>query len=127
MHLPFVFRSFSGSTNEVATNEQKDRLSRNLGSRNHACRFKLRMFIMQVLASQLPFLATRNAKLVKTGGHVALLCGRTVYFLYCGLAKFSEKLATVFAMDVGPFLVKNIDKITVCPAARSNLNGLEPI
>ena len=50
----------------------------------------LRMFIMQVLASQLPFLANRNAELavpalfwpvncIKIGGHVALLSGATVY------------------------------------------------
>ena len=54
------------------------------------------MFIMQVLASQLPFLANRNAELavpplfwpdtcIKIGGHVALLSGPTVYTLYCGL------------------------------------------
>ena len=55
----------------------------------------LRMFIMLVLASQLPFLANRNAELavpplfwpdkcIKIGGHVALLSGPTVYTLYCG-------------------------------------------
>ena len=54
----------------------------------------LRMFIMQALASQLSFLANRNAELavppllwpvncIKIGGHVALLCGPTVYSLYC--------------------------------------------
>ena len=48
------------------------------------------MFIMHVLASQLPFLANRNAELavpplfwpdncIKIGGHVALLSGPTVY------------------------------------------------
>ena len=53
------------------------------------------MFIMQVLASQLHFLANRNAGLaipplfwpvncIKIGGHVALLSGPTVYSLYCG-------------------------------------------
>ena len=53
------------------------------------------MFIMQVLASQLPFLANRNAELavppllwpvncIKIGGHVALLSGLTAYSLYCG-------------------------------------------
>ena len=52
----------------------------------------LRMFIMQVLASQLPFLGHRNAELavppsfwpvncIKIGGHVALLSGSTVYCL----------------------------------------------
>ena len=54
----------------------------------------LRMFIMQVLASQLHFLANRNAELaipplfwpvncIKIGGHVALLSGPAVYSLYC--------------------------------------------
>ena len=53
---------------------------------------------MQVLASQLPFLANRNAELavpplfwpvncIKIGGHVALLSGPTVYTLYCGITK----------------------------------------
>ena len=52
------------------------------------------MFIMQVLASQLPSLANRNAELAvpplfwpvnctEIGGHVALLSGATVYSLYC--------------------------------------------
>ena len=54
----------------------------------------LRMFIMQVLASQLHFLANKNAELaipplfwpvncIKIGGHVALLSDPTVYSLYC--------------------------------------------
>ena len=54
----------------------------------------LRMFIMQVLASQLHFLANRNAGLaippllwpvncIKIGGHVVLLSDPTVYSLYC--------------------------------------------
>ena len=57
----------------------------------------LRMFIMQVLASQLHFRANRNAGLaippllwpvncIKIGGHVALLSGPTVYSLYCAMA-----------------------------------------
>ena len=52
------------------------------------------MFIMQVLASQLPFLANRNAEqavpplfwpvnCIKIGRHVALLSDPTVYSLYC--------------------------------------------
>ena len=56
----------------------------------------LRMFMMQVLVSQLPFLANRNAELAipplfwpvnctKIGGHVALLSRPTVYTLYCAL------------------------------------------
>ena len=54
----------------------------------------LRMFIMQVLASQLHFLANKNAELaipplfwpvncIKIGEHVALLSDPTVYSLYC--------------------------------------------
>ena len=54
------------------------------------------MFIMQVLASQLHFLANKNAELaiaplfwpvnsIKIGGHVALLSDPTVYSLYCGI------------------------------------------
>ena len=54
----------------------------------------LRMFIMQVLASQLPFLANRNAELavsplfwpvncIKIGGHVALLSVPAVYSQCC--------------------------------------------
>ena len=60
----------------------------------------LRMFIMQVLASQLPFLANRNAvaipplfwpvNCIKIGGHVALLSDLTVYSLYCGTALSTE-------------------------------------
>ena len=53
------------------------------------------MFIMQVLASQLHFLANKNAELaipplfwpvncIKIGGHVALLSDPTVYGLYEG-------------------------------------------
>ena len=55
------------------------------------------LFIMQVLASQLHFLANRNAELaipplfwpvnyIKIGGHVALLCDPAVYSLYCGIS-----------------------------------------
>ena len=67
---------------------------------------------MQVLASQWPFLANRNAELavpplfwpvncIKIGGHVALLSGPTVYSLYCDSrlhlnAKGSAFLATNF-------------------------------
>ena len=54
----------------------------------------LRMFDMQVLASQLHFPANKNAELaipplfwpfncIKIGGHVALLSDPTVYPLYC--------------------------------------------
>ena len=59
---------------------------------------------MQVLASQLPFLANRNAELavpplfwpdtcIKIGGHVALLSGPTVYTLYCANNNVLGKLA----------------------------------
>ena len=52
---------------------------------------------MQVLASQLHFLANKNAELaipplfwpvncIKIGGHVALLSDPTVYSLYCAVA-----------------------------------------
>ena len=58
----------------------------------------LRMFIMQVLASQLHFQANRNAELaipplfwsvncIKIGGHVALLSDPTVYSLYCATTR----------------------------------------
>ena len=57
---------------------------------------------MQVLASQLAFLANRNAELavpplfwpvncIKIKGHVALLSGPTVYTLYCGYSIKSER------------------------------------
>ena len=60
------------------------------------------MFIMRVLASQLHFLANRNARLaipplfwpvncIKIGGHVAMLSGPTVYSLYCGRDKIAVK------------------------------------
>ena len=56
------------------------------------------MFIMQVLASQLQFLANKNAELaipplfwpvncIKIGGHVALLNDPAVYSLYYALKK----------------------------------------
>ena len=59
------------------------------------------MFIIQVLASQLPFLANRNAELavpplfwpdncIKIGGHVALLSGPTVYTVEKRLKKFGK-------------------------------------
>ena len=61
------------------------------------------MFIMQVLASQFPFLTNRTAELadppllrpvnsIKIGGHVAHLSGLNVYSLCLGLgeAKMSE-------------------------------------
>ena len=60
---------------------------------------------MQVLASQLPFLANRNAELavpplfwpdncIKIGGHVALLSGPTVYTLYCDTTIVGNLLKT---------------------------------
>ena len=58
---------------------------------------------MQVLASQLHFLANKNAELaipplfwpvncIKIGGHVALPSDPTVYSLYCGHGSQAEKL-----------------------------------
>ena len=44
----------------------------------------LRMFIMQILASQLPFLNNRIASPLLIGVHVAPLSGPTVYSVYCG-------------------------------------------
>ena len=57
----------------------------------------LRMFIMQFLATQLHFLANKNAELailplfwpvncIKIGRHVALLSDPTVYSLYCDIS-----------------------------------------
>ena len=62
------------------------------------------MFIMQVLASQLHFLANRDAGLaipplfwpvncIKIGGRVALLSGPTVYSLYCVYTKNTNESA----------------------------------
>ena len=61
------------------------------------------MFIMQVLASQLHFLANKNAELaipplfwpvncIKIEGHVALLSDPIVYSLYCVFASFIQTL-----------------------------------
>ena len=58
---------------------------------------------MQVLASQLHFLANKNAELaipplfwpvncIKIGGHVALLSDPTVYSLYCGFSPYDGVL-----------------------------------
>ena len=60
------------------------------------------MFIVQVLASQLPFLANRNAELavpplfwpvncIKIGTYVALLSGPTVYTLFCASVMGRQK------------------------------------
>ena len=59
---------------------------------------------MQVLASQLHFLANKNAELailplfwpvncIKIGGHVALLCDPTVYSLYCDIGQLGVLLS----------------------------------
>ena len=59
----------------------------------------LRMFIMQVLASQLHYLANRNAELaisplfwsikcIKICGHAALLSDPTIHSLYSGVVSF---------------------------------------
>ena len=63
----------------------------------------LRMFIMQVLASQLPFLANRNAEqavpplfwpvnCIKIGRHVALLSGPSVYVYSVPSLQLSEEV-----------------------------------
>ena len=65
------------------------------------------MFIMQVLASQLHFLANKNAELaipplfwpvncIKIGGHVALLSDPTVYSLYCGVDLYYFYMWTLY-------------------------------
>ena len=65
----------------------------------------LRMFIMQVLASQLHFQANRNADLtvppllwpvncIKIEGHAELPCGPTVYYLYSDHGKRSRLFST---------------------------------
>ena len=75
------------------------------------------MFIMQVLASQLPFLANRNAELavpplfwpdtcIKIGGHVGLLSGPTVYTLYCDdIEHKSQK--SVYATVIGVQIINS--------------------
>ena len=67
---------------------------------------------MWILASQLPFLANRNAELAvlqsfwpvnrtKLKGHVVLLSGPTVYSLYCGSATCkSLKLMEILGQEV---------------------------
>ena len=76
-------------------NKQKGHLSRNQFEVCVPTYVSLRMFIMQVLASQLHFLANRNAELaipplfwpvncLKIGGNVALFSDPTFYSLYCG-------------------------------------------
>ncbi len=63
-----------------------------MSSRMHVA---LRIFIMQVLASRLHFLANKNAELavpplfwpvncIKIGRHVALLSCSSIYFLFYG-------------------------------------------
>ena len=80
----------------------------------------LRMFIMQVLASQLHFLANRNAGLaipplfwpvdcIKIGGHVVQLSGPTVYSLYCGFG-----LHNMFDL-LKPLFFKIHKKNVTCP------------
>ena len=65
---------------------------------------------MQVLASQLHFLANKNAELaipplfwpvncIKIGGHVALLSDPTVYSLYCAYVA-SEDQASLFGTRI---------------------------
>ena len=66
----------------------------------------LRMFIMQVLASPLHFLANRNADLtvppllwpvncIKIGGHVELLSGPTVHSLFFAYSHWTKGEVTI--------------------------------
>ena len=70
----------------------------------------LRMFIMQVLASQLHFLANKNAQLaipplfwsvncIKIGGHVALLSDPTVCTLYCDIGNSLQAYTLAFQIQ----------------------------
>ena len=72
------------------------------------------MFIMQVVASQLHFLANKNAELaisplfwplncIKIGGHVALLSDSTVYSLYCGEMSLSQSQISLRRTDPVPY------------------------
>ena len=74
------------------------------------------MFIMQVLASQLPFLADRNAKLavrpsfwlvncMKIGGHIALLNGPDVHSRYCCLV-ILHLLKLAFKITIINYFIK---------------------
>ena len=98
----------------------------------------LRMFIMQVLASQLYFLANRNVGLaipplfrpvicIKIGGHVALLSGPTVHSLYCGIRLVDSFSITDFTVhSVNGISRKNIFPVvsySTCSPACSNLNA----
>ena len=65
----------------------------------HSTHVALRMFIMQVLASQLHFLANRNADLFtntlarqmhKIEGHVELPSNSSVHSLYCGITQLKQ-------------------------------------
>ena len=74
---------------------------------------------MQVLASQLHFLANRNAELaipplfwpvncIKIRGHVALLSDPTVYSLYCGnVQKFVIFICNVACIMRNNFHMEN--------------------
>ena len=76
------------------------------------------MFIMQVLASQLHFLANRNAGMaipplfrpvncIKIGGHVALLSCPTVHSLYCD----SDPISATGGLNI--MLAKTFDKLSI--------------
>ena len=89
---------------------------------------------MQVLASQLPFLANRNVELaipplfwpvncIKIGGHVALLSGPTVYALYC--ANFVQLLKISILPEPQSMLVKscftNMQHAAICELHRARV------
>ena len=86
----------------------------------------LPMFIRQVLASQLPFLANRNSEhtvppllwpvnCIKIGEHVALLSGPTVYSLYCACSLADTTMQLAVMMWSAGSLICNLTylKLTV--------------
>ena len=94
----------------------------------------LRMFIMQVLASQLHFLANRNAgwtippllwpvNCIKIGGHVVLLSFPTVHSLYCGVTGMlvSQTSRLLSQADLF-FIIKSTNQIIrLCVFLKYNL------
>ena len=77
---------------------------------------------MHALASQLPFLANRNAELaappfswpvncIKIGGHVALLSGPTVYSLYCDKGFFDTAVCNFHHLNMYCFI--SVDLMTI--------------
>ena len=87
------------------------------------------MFIRQVLASQLPFLANRTLivsehtvlplfwpfNCIKIGGHVAPLSGPTVYSLYCACSLADTTMQLAVMMWSAGSLIHNLSylKLTI--------------